>query len=62
MKKEIKVTYTYIEPKTEEEREEAKKRLNKVYFMIFEKTLERLAAKKETRDLARRFGYCRDEW
>ena len=36
---EIKVTYHYVEPKTKEEAEEAKRRLDAAFDILFEATL-----------------------
>lgn len=39
---EMKITYRYIKPKTEEEAEEAKQRLIAAYDILFDATLKRM--------------------
>lgn len=45
-KKELRVTYHYIEPKTPQETEEAERRLHGAYKILFEATLESEAWKR----------------
>ncbi len=39
-KKEIKVTYVYVEPKTEEEKKEQERRINHAFDILFDATLQ----------------------
>lgn len=45
-KKELKITYHYVESKTPEEKEEAERRLHGAYKALFEATLESEAWKR----------------
>ena len=42
---EMKVTYTYVEPKTEEERKIQEDNVSKAYDILFDETLRRLNEK-----------------
>ena len=44
--KKLKLTWHYIEPKTEEERIEQERSVNRFYFPLFDKALEEIRKKK----------------
>lgn len=52
-KSEIKVTYIYVEPKTEEEKKEQEQKINHVFDLLFEATLRSDEWKKYKADKER---------